>query len=171
MEETKKKLKVYCETTFWSYLNGGNTPLEHIAIKQSATLRWWEEIAPKCDLFISDFVTREASRGSEDFIARRKRSMEGVASLNGLIPPVLELSNALTKGLAVPKSETTDASHIATSAVYAMDVLLTWNCKHMANPVTLPTTAEIVAKAGYHCPVIITPTDFLARREEFDYGD
>ena len=26
MEEVKKRLKVYCETTFWSYLNGGRTP-------------------------------------------------------------------------------------------------------------------------------------------------
>ena len=29
MEEAKQRLKVYCETTFWSYLNGGRTPLEH----------------------------------------------------------------------------------------------------------------------------------------------
>lgn len=53
---TENRLKVYCETSFWSFLNGGNTPLEHIAIKQSATLRWWEEFATKCDIFISPYV-------------------------------------------------------------------------------------------------------------------
>jgi len=50
-----------------------------------------------------------------------------------------------------------------------MDVLLTWNCRHMANPVTLPKTAMLVGKAGYICPVIITPQDFLDRKEEFGY--
>ena len=33
-EETK--LKVYLETSFWSFLNGRPTPLQHIAIKQAA---------------------------------------------------------------------------------------------------------------------------------------
>ena len=37
----------------------------------------------------------------------------------------------------------------------------------MANLVTMPKTATIVAKAGYECPVIITPAEFLAKREEF----
>jgi len=45
MNEEKKKLKVYCETSFWSYLNGRHTPLQHIAIKQAATLQWWQDIA------------------------------------------------------------------------------------------------------------------------------
>lgn len=63
MEEAKKRLKVYCETTFWSYLNGGRTSLEHIALKQSATLRWWEEIAPSCDIFVSQYVSDEAADG------------------------------------------------------------------------------------------------------------
>jgi len=39
MEESKKGLKVYFETTFWSYLNGGRTPLEHIAINDRWTMR------------------------------------------------------------------------------------------------------------------------------------
>ena len=34
------KLKVYLETSFWSFLNGHPTPLQHIAIKQATTLQW-----------------------------------------------------------------------------------------------------------------------------------
>ena len=67
----------------------------------------------------------------------------------------------------MPEQEVTDAVHIATAAVYGMDVLLTLNCRHMANPVTLPVTASIIARAGYRCPIIITPGDFLDRKEEF----
>lgn len=51
--------------------------------------------------------------------------------------------------------------HIATTAVYGMDGLLTWNCKHMANLVTLPKTASVSAKVGYECPKILTPKDAL----------
>lgn len=46
-------------------------------------------------------------------------------------------------------------------ATAGMDVLLTWNCRHMVNPHTLPLTKEIVRKAGFHCPDIMTPRTFL----------
>ena len=73
----------------------------------------------------------------------------------------------MLSGEAVPEQEVTDAAHLATAAVYGMDVLLTLNCRHMANPVRLPVTASIIARAGYRCPIIITPGDFLDRKEEF----
>ena len=50
---------------------------------------------------------------------------------------------------------------IAAAAVIGADVLLTWNCKHMANPHTLPKTRQIVTAAGYVCPQVMTPKTFL----------
>jgi len=163
----KKKLKVYCETSFWSFLNGRPTPLAHIAVKQAATLQWWEEIAPTCEVYISPFVDEEADDGNPVRAELRRKSMVGMPSLNPEIPEVDELSRALTDGHAVPEGEATDASHIAIAAVYGMDVLLTWNCRHMANPVTLPKTAAIIDRLGFTCPVIITPMEFMERKEEF----
>ena len=171
MNEEKKKLRVYCETSFWSYLNGGRTPLEHIAVKQAATLQWWREIAPSCEIYVSQYVEDEASDGNAELAARRMAGMEGAIWLDGKIKEVDSLSRLLTSGHAVPVAEPTDALHIATAAVYGMDVLLTWNCKHMANPVTLPKTMGVIAKAGYNSPVVITPVEFLKRKEEFGYGD
>ena len=55
----EKKLKVYCETSFWSYPNGRPTPLRHIAVKQAATLQWWQEIAPNCEIYVSQFLERK----------------------------------------------------------------------------------------------------------------
>jgi len=163
----EKKLKVYCETSFWSFLNGRPTPLAHIAVKQAATLQWWQEIAPYCEIYISPFVDDEADDGNPIRAELRRKSMVGVPSLNPELPEVDELSRALTDGHAVPVGEVTDASHIAIAAIYGMDVLLTWNCRHMANPVTLPKTASIIDRLGFTCPVIITPMDFIERKEEF----
>ena len=167
----EKKLKVYCETTFWSYLNGGNTPLLHIAVKQAATRQWWQDIAPSCDIYVSQYVENEARDGDAAFAARRQASMANATWLEGTLPEVLSLADTLMRENAVPEGEATDASHIAVAAVYGMDVLLTWNCKHMANPITLPKTASIICKAGYQCPVILTPQEFIDRKEEFGYGN
>ena len=167
MSKEKKKLKVYCETSFWSFLNGRPTPLAHIALKQAATLRWWQEIAPKCEVYVSEFVRQESARGEDEFAARRATSIRDALVLDGEIDEVKRLARRLLSEHAIPAKEGTDASHIATAAIYGMDVLLTWNCRHMANPVTLPKTAMIVGAEGFRCPVIITPGEFLERKEEF----
>ena len=163
----EKKLKVYCETTFWSYLVGRPTTDEKIARDQAFTLKWWQEIAPKCDIYISQYVGIESARGNAEMAERRLQCMTSAQSVDGMIESVENLARLLQEGYAVPVTETTDAAHIATAAIYGMDVLLTWNCKHMANLVTMPKTAAIVAKAGYECPVIITPDEFLAKKEAF----
>ena len=162
-----RKLKVYCETSFWSFLNGRPTPLQHIAIKQAATLQWWEEIAPKCEIYVSQRVEDEAMCGADDEALRRKQSIASALFLDNQVEEVAILADKLIAGHALPANEGTDAVHIATAAVFGLDVLLTWNCRHMANPVTLPKTAMIIGKEGYDCPVIITPAEFLERKEEF----
>jgi hypothetical protein len=167
----QKKLKVYCETSFWSYLNGGRTTLAHIAVKQAVTCEWWDSVAPSCEIFISPFVDDEAEVGDPEFARLRMASMDGAASLDGSIREVSLLASSLLAAHAVPENETADASHISVAAVYGMDVLLTWNCRQMANPVTLPKTASVIRDAGYQCPVITTPEEFLKRKEEFGYGN
>jgi len=163
----EKKLRVYCETSFWSFLNGRPTPLAHIAVRQAATLQWWQEVAPKCEIYISQYVDGETTKGDKADALKRADSMDGTQRLDGYIPEVLELAEKLLAGHALPPKEVTDAAHIATAAVYGLDVLVTWNCAHMANPVTLPKTAMIIGNEGYLCPVIITPAEFLERKEEF----
>ena len=161
------KLKIYCETSFWSYLVGGPTSDEKVARWQALTRKWWEEIAPKCEIFVSQHVFDEAQRGNRTMVASRIRFIAKARQLDGKTSEIENLADSLQKGHAVPDTEKTDASHIATAAVRGMDVLLTWNCRHMANPVTLPKTAILIGKAGYSCPVIVTPEEFLNRKEEF----
>ncbi len=61
-----------------------------------------------------------------------------MAVLDGI--PVLDipdevalLSKKLVHGGPLPIKAETDALHISIAAAIAMDYLLTWNCKHIAN--------------------------------------
>ncbi len=77
----EKKLKVYCETTFWSYLNGRHTPLQHIAVKQAATLQWWQDIAPTCEIYVSQYVEDEVRDDDAAFASRRQKMQHGLTPL------------------------------------------------------------------------------------------
>ena len=76
-------------------------------------------------------------------------------------PRIGEIAQALIREHALPENETMDAYHIATAAFFGMDVLLTWNCKHIANEFTLPKTYLLLNKMGFRPPVIVTPKRFM----------
>ena len=61
-----------------------------------------------------------------------------------------------------------DALHIACAAFHRVDFLLTWNCKHIANPVILPRVFRVIDDFNFPFPVICTPQDMLDSDEDPD---
>lgn len=155
------RLKVYLETSFISYLTGGPTADMIIAKNQAWTRQWWEIERPKCDVFISDYTVSEAIAGAEEMVNRRLAVMRDVPRLQNRDAEEAALARLLLARHAIPEKEETDAYHIAAASVAGMDFLLTWNCRHMANPRTIPLTRRIVAEAGYTCPAVMTPRFFI----------
>ena len=139
----EKKQKVYLETSFVSYLTGRATTREPVASWQAASRQWWEAVRPSCDLFVSRYVVMEAENGDVEQIARRIEVIRDIPLLDVGQEKIEEVAKILIDEHAVPENEATDAYHIATAAFYGMDVLLTWNCRHMANEFTLPKTYGI----------------------------
>ena len=99
---------------------------------------------------------------SSDLIRSRIFTIRGVQVMLDIEPvKIKEVATALIREHALPENETTDAYHIATAAYYGMDVLLTWNCKHIANEFTLPKTYNLLNGMGLKCPVILTPKRYM----------
>ena len=155
------KLKVYVETSFVCYLTGDATLNAKIAADQAYTRQWWETERDRCDVFASKFVVGECGIGKPEAVTRRNKFVTSIPRVAVDDRAVAALAAQLIAGHALPEKETTDALHIAAASVAGMDVLLTWNCRHMANLHTLPKTRKIIEKAGYHCPWIMTPKTFL----------
>ena len=155
------KLKVYVETSFVCYLTGDQTANAKISADQAYTRQWWSEEKSACSVFISKYVIGECAVGREDAVAKRDAVLRELPMIEADGEIVDTLAQKLIDGHALPPGEATDALHIAAAAVGRMDVLLTWNCRHMANPHTLPKTIGIIEKAGYRCPWIMTPKTFL----------
>lgn len=157
----EQRLKVYLETSFVSYLTGRPTTREPVASWQAASRQWWAAVAPLCDLFVSDYVHEEAQKGNADQVAQRMDVLRGIPNLAVTAPRISEIAQTLIREHALPENETMDAYHIATAAFFGMDVLITWNCKHIANEFTLPKTYSLLSRMGMKSPVIITPKRFM----------
>lgn len=165
MPHKPKKPLVYLETSFISYLTAPFSSDEKLARDQVATRRWWDEEAAKSSVFISNVVVEEAKKGN---IARAKQRLDFLGKLRVVqeTEETRTLTQVLLSAHALPQNSTTDAAHIAIAAVHHADIVLTWNCRHIANPVTLPLTAVALHLAGYRCPALATPAQLLEAHDD-----
>jgi 5,10-methenyltetrahydromethanopterin hydrogenase len=46
-------------------------------------------------------------------------------------------------------------------AVHGIDLLMTWNCKHIANAAIFSSIRSLCEKQGYECPEICTPQELM----------
>jgi len=52
-----------------------------------------------------------------------------------------------------------DAIHAATASIHPADYLLTWNCRHLANPHLQKQLRSFMAAHGLNLPEICTPIE------------
>jgi len=73
----------------------------------------------------------------------------------------LLIAESLVQHGMVPTQAAEDAPHIAVATVHAVDYLLTWNCRHIANPEMQRGIAEYLDRIGLYLPFICTPEELL----------
>lgn len=153
------KRKVYVETSVISYLTARPSKTILGAAHQQITAAWWEQRF-KYELLISESVLTECGAGDPDAAQSR---LAVVANLPLLIitENSLQIAEALLERDIIPPKAAEDALHIAVATVYGVDYLLTWNCRHIANPEIQRNIAAYLEQVGLCLPFICTPEELL----------
>jgi hypothetical protein len=154
-----RRRKIYVETSVISYLTARPSKNVIEAGHQQSTFLFWDRRG-EFDLVASELVVTECGLG--DAIAASKR-------LDALLAiPLLDInarSVEIAKGLVasgiVPIKASEDAMHISIATVHFVDYLLTWNCRHIANPEIQARIAEHFRPLGLFLPFICTPDELL----------
>lgn len=155
-EKKLPKTMVYLESTIPGFLTSRISSHIVTAAKQLTTREWWEGKRHAYQLVVSQFVVDEVQAGDPEAARRRMAVLQGLEELE-IKDEVLELyKSLLDSGLFPPKSKL-DAAHIAICSVYRVDILLTWNCTHLANADILPVLHSFLSGLGYFMPLICTP--------------
>ncbi len=154
------KPRIYLETTIASYLTAWPSRDLVTAAHQQITREWWEKRRKEFDLYVSQLVIQEASRGDPEAAARREEVLKGIQLLSPK-EEALVLSGDLLKKVPLPAKAAIDAGHIALAVVHGMDYLLTWNCAHLANAELRPKIEAVCRFHGYEPPILCTPEELL----------
>jgi predicted nucleic acid-binding protein len=106
-------------------------------------------------------VIDEARGGDPVAAQKRIASLEGLTRLNVDRPEIPRLASLLISERALPQKAFVDALHIAVAAVYGVDILLTWNFKHIANGAMMRHIERVCRESGWPCPQLLTPLQLL----------
>ncbi len=154
------KPSAYLETTVIGYLAMRKSSELRIAANQLTTRDWWENHREEFDLYVSRFVVEECSAGDSIAAMERLALLVGIARLE-VSEEISELAQGLMRHVPLPEKAEVDSLHIATAAVHGIEYLVTWNCKHIANPSLRPRIERTCREFGYEPPSICTPQDLL----------
>jgi hypothetical protein len=153
------KRKIYVETSVISYLTARPSKTIIGAAHQQITMAWWET-RNQYELLVSESVLRECGAGDPDAAARRLASLQDVPLLL-ITEEALQVAESLVAHGIVPIKAAEDALHIAVATVNGVDYLLTWNCRHIANPEVQRNIAKHLEQLGLFLPFICTPEELL----------
>jgi hypothetical protein len=150
--------RVYIETSIVSYLTARPSRDLVTAGRQHLTQVWWQHERERYQLFISEYVVAEASRGDPAAARQRLEALEGVPSVE-LDEAARELARAFVAPKLLPTKAMLDAFHIAAALTGGAAYLLTWNFKHLANAELRKRIENRCRSLGYEPPVICTPEE------------
>jgi rRNA-processing protein FCF1 len=133
-----QKMKVYLDTSIINFLYADDAP-----IFQTETMNFFDTVLEKgkIDAYVSAVVTGEINdTQNKEKRAKLLATFDRYPMIRTLSTGTDEiaanitlLSDAYMKLSIIPYSKIADALHVAYATVFQMDVLLSWNFKHLAN--------------------------------------
>jgi predicted nucleic acid-binding protein len=148
------KQKIYLDTTVPSAYYDSRTPE-----RQAQTLKFWEEVLPKFDAFVSGLVLREiADTPNQERREQMEVLVEGVSVLN-LDEEATILAQEYSDREIFPEKYRSDANHVAVAVINGIGYLCSWNFTHLVKVNTRREVNLVNALKGYGQIEIIAPPE------------
>ena len=129
------------------------------------TRKWWDEVRSWYDPVVSEAVVDELSHPDHP------KSKECVALIAAL--PRLEIAEEIrevvkyyVENRVMPRDPVGDALHLALASYHKCDYLLTWNCRHIANPNKFRSIRIANGALGLFVPILVTPNQLVGEDDE-----
>jgi hypothetical protein len=157
-------MRIYIESTIPSYVAARPARDLLQAARQQLTQDWRDLQRVNHELFTSQIVLDEIADGEAKMAQRRLELMAGISVLELSTLAEAFAERVLQSGL-LPAHADGDAAHIALATVHKLDILLTWNCRHIANAAIVGRLRRLAESQGLVLPEIYTPEELLGEQQ------
>jgi hypothetical protein len=155
----------YLDTSIILYLTDPPSPNPITHACQQLTQLWWYTRCVPNKAYISDQVIDELEEGDQLRLTMRLKIIEPMTRLrdNNQIQHTAEL---LVLGGGLKAVAGASPKHIAYATLNRNDILLTWNCRDIANARKLPMLRFLMEAGGLRLPELVTPFELMENSYE-----
>ncbi len=157
--------RAYIESSVPSFYVARPSRQLAIVAKQQATKDWWDGGCSGLDLVTSLETLDEIAKGDSEKAQERLDLLSALPILE-VTEDVADLADELVESGIVPKKVASDAIHIAVASVHAIEFLVTWNFRHIANPFLRDRIRSLVTGKGFRMPTMCSPEELLEYNED-----
>lgn len=151
----------YIETTVPNFYYDFR-PDPEIVARRGWTREWWASAHQHYQSVTSQEVLTELSAGASLWVPLRLELLKGIP-LIPLAPALADIVKTYQRHKLMPTRPGGDAVHLALASFYECDFIVTWNCRHLANPRKFAHIRHINRLLGLSVPEIVTPEELLGR--------
>lgn len=152
------KSVVYIESSVISYLTSRPSNDLIKSARQAITEEWWENYRSNFDIYVSELVEEEISKGNHSAAKLRLDVTKNIPNLQ-ISEQAKQLAKSLVLANAIPSNSKEDALHIGIATVHGAKFLLTWNFKHINNAVKKNEINKVIHELGYMAPILCSPEE------------
>ncbi|MGD0090039.1 MAG: type II toxin-antitoxin system VapC family toxin [Planctomycetota bacterium] len=156
--------RVYIEATIPSAYYDERSEPEMVA-RQRWTREWWDYHRQGYELVTSLAVREEVGAGNPSLRQQRLDLLTGLPDL-AAEPQIFDIVDVYIERYVMPRDRAGDALHLALASFHKCDILLTWNCRHLANHSKVEHIRRVNTLLGLHVPSLLTPLELLGEGVE-----
>jgi hypothetical protein len=150
---------IYVETSVPSFYFE-TRPGVQLQARREWTREWWEIFIITDTLVTSPAVIAELSRTPESKRSDCLGLLESLPLLE-MTEEADELVRLYIEHKIMPDDTEGDAMHLALATLHECDILVSWNCRHIANANKTDHIRLINGRLGLETPRLITPLELL----------
>jgi len=163
-----KEIRIYLDTSLINFVYAEDAPE-----KKAITIEFFEDYLKKgiYEVFISPVVIDEINKTKDE--AKRDKLLRTIKNYNLKVLDITEvreeierLAKLYIETKIIPERKVEDALHVAIATVSEVDILLSWNHRHLANVNKERKIMALNMLEGYTKPFkIITPMEVIYEEE------
>lgn len=153
-----RTLRVYLDTSIPNFLLAEDAPEYRRATEQLRD----EVTAGRFDPYVSEVVLTELQDAPPELGRRLQDALLAFGpEVLEVLPQAEEVAELIVTRGVIPARHRADAMHLAVAITHEMDMLLSWNFRHLVKWKTRVSVNALVAPLGYKGIEILSPLEVI----------
>ncbi len=127
--------------------------------RQEATIRFWDEILPNYQVYISEITVEELGDTKDEILRKNLNKLIQHLKVLKINPKIKDLAKTYIERKVFPERYMDDTLHVAVASFYEISYWVSWNFEHLVKVRTRRLVKLVNMLEGFREVEIVSPPE------------